>query len=354
MKKIIGLFFVAVIVIFLIMRGGNHSSKDSANDTWPESGLASVLPKPDAKKINIGYDLEDSFSASIKNASKEDFSAYVAKCENSGFTIDVVHDSNEYSAYNADGYQVNISYYSSSEYVSITLQAPKINGTIDWPTIGLATLVPTPNTNIGTISTDSSSQFNAWVGETPFDDYQAYVNLCIENGFNIDYNNHEKVFIANNANGVSLRLEYQGFNTMYIALYAPDDFENESNNTNDLSDAETVEGEENNADDATISTTPSVDNTELIDGMRPEFKAALDSYEAFFDEYCEFMKKYAANPNDLELISEYSNYMSLYADTMSKMSALDDGNMNDAETRYYIEVTTRVSQKLLEASGSIG
>ena len=66
------------------------------------------------------------------------------------------------------------------------------------------------------------------------------------------------------------------------------------------------------------------------------------------------MKKYAANPNDLERISEYSNYMSLYADTMSKMSALDDGNMNDAETRYYIEVTTRVSQKLLEASGSIG
>ena len=88
--------------------------------------------------------------------------------------------------------------------------------------------------------------------------------------------------------------------------------------------------------------------------MRPEFKEALDSYEEFFDEYCEFMKEYAENPTDLKLLADYATFMTQYTETMTKMEALDDGEMNDAETLYYIEVTTRISQKLLEASVTIG
>lgn len=41
---------------------------------------------------------------------------------------------------------------------------------------------------------------------------------------------------------------------------------------------------------------------ELVDGLRPEFKEAMDSYEAFYDEYCAFMKKYMKNPTDLKLL----------------------------------------------------
>lgn len=96
------------------------------------------------------------------------------------------------------------------------------------------------------------------------------------------------------------------------------------------------------------------DAEELVDGMRPAFKETLDSYEAFFDEYCEFMKKYMADPSDLSLLQDYSSFMQQYEETMSKMDALDDGQMNDAETQYYIEVTTRISQKLLEVSTTTG
>lgn len=38
--------------------------------------------------------------------------------------------------------------------------------------------------------------------------------------------------------------------------------------------------------------------TELVDGMRPEFKEEMDNYEAFYDEYCDIMKKYVENPSD--------------------------------------------------------
>lgn len=88
----------------------------------------------------------------------------------------------------------------------------------------------------------------------------------------------------------------------------------------------------------------------LVDGIRPEFKEALDSYEDFFDEYCDFMKKFNESPDDLSLLGEYTEYLTQYSETMEKMESLDDGEMNDAEMKYYLEVTTRINQKLIDVA----
>lgn len=85
-------------------------------------------------------------------------------------------------------------------------------------------------------------------------------------------------------------------------------------------------------------------------GIRSEIKEALDSYEKFFDEYCAFMKKYSENPSDLSLIMSFATYMGQYADTMSKLDALDDGTLSKAELKYYLEVTSRITQKLVDVS----
>lgn len=363
MKKKLFLLFTCLTFLIMSMVGcGNIGS--SENNDWPETGLGSMLPKPDAKNIHIGYNLDDSFSADIEKAKEEDFTSYVAKCVESGFTIDSESDSNEYTAYNEDGYRVSVSFYDSLKSISIILRTPKVNGTFTWPTIGLATLLPTPKTNVGTINIDTSIQFNAWIGETSFDDYNTYVNQCIESGFNVGYSNSEKVFSADNADGVSLRLEYQGFDTMYISMYAPDETEN---GTEDIESTETIESVESQdtfepketleQENATHSEeneeSENDDNTDLVDGMRPEFKEAMDSYELFFNEYCDFMETYAESPDDLSLLTDYAEYMAQYADTMSKMESLDDGEMNDVETKYYIEVTGRINQRLLEVSIAI-
>lgn len=93
------------------------------------------------------------------------------------------------------------------------------------------------------------------------------------------------------------------------------------------------------------------EETDLIDGMRPEFKEAMDSYEAYFDEYVAFMEKYAASDgSDLTLLTDYADYMSKYADMMADLEAWDSADMNTAETAYYIEVQSRISQKLLEVA----
>lgn len=89
-------------------------------------------------------------------------------------------------------------------------------------------------------------------------------------------------------------------------------------------------------------------STEASDEIRPEFKDAMDQYESFMNEYCDFMKKYASSDGtDLNLLTDYANCMSKYAEVQKAFDAWDGQTMNSAETNYYIEVQTRVSQKLL-------
>lgn len=91
--------------------------------------------------------------------------------------------------------------------------------------------------------------------------------------------------------------------------------------------------------------------TEAVVGK--DFKKAMDTYEAFFDEYCTFMKKYAKNPTDLNLMLEYTSYLAKYTEFMEAMEKMEDTPMNDAETAYYLEVTLRIEKKLLEAEGAL-
>ena len=81
-------------------------------------------------------------------------------------------------------------------------------------------------------------------------------------------------------------------------------------------------------------------------GVSADFKKTMDAYEKFFDEYIAFMKKYQENPADISLLAKYTEFMSEYATMMSKMAALEDQKMTEAEAAYYLEVTNRINQKL--------
>lgn len=92
------------------------------------------------------------------------------------------------------------------------------------------------------------------------------------------------------------------------------------------------------------------ENEELIDGMRPEFKEAMDSYEAFYDEYCNIMKKYAENPSDMKLLADYTDMLTKAAEMAEKFDAWENSDMNSAELKYYLDVNNHVTQKLLEVA----
>lgn len=87
---------------------------------------------------------------------------------------------------------------------------------------------------------------------------------------------------------------------------------------------------------------------EMVDGMRVSFKEAMDSYEEFFDEYVAFMKKYQESDNATEMLSDYMKFMEQYSEMTKKMEEWNDGTLNDAELKYYLDTMNRVTQKLLE------
>ena len=93
-----------------------------------------------------------------------------------------------------------------------------------------------------------------------------------------------------------------------------------------------------------------IEENDNLEGIRPEFKEAMDSYEAFFDEYIAFMERYAdADTTEmLDLLSDYTKYMTEYAEAKESLSELEEQEMSVDEALYYMEVTTRITEKLWE------
>ncbi len=113
---------------------------------------------------------------------------------------------------------------------------------------------------------------------------------------------------------------------------------------------DTTETENEEAEPSEAADTGDEDSNEGGGLLSPEFKKTMDDYEAWFDHYCEVMKKYQENPTDLELMSEMTDLLTEENEMLEQMEAMDESEMNDAELAYYIEVTARIEKKLLEVA----
>lgn len=116
---------------------------------------------------------------------------------------------------------------------------------------------------------------------------------------------------------------------------------NESGNSEKKSAAE--KPDDKKAEDK-VEPKSEADETEI----RQDFKEAMDSYEAFYDEYVEFMKKYNADPTNAELMAGYAELLVREADMTRKFDAWESEDMTTAESAYYLEVQSRVIKKLSE------
>ena len=95
----------------------------------------------------------------------------------------------------------------------------------------------------------------------------------------------------------------------------------------------------------------SISKQEDADGLRPEFKGAMDTYEAFYDEYCEIMKKFAANPSNAALLAEYMDMVTKALEVDEAFKAWDEKDLSNEELKYYLEVNNRVMQKMIDVAG---
>lgn len=87
--------------------------------------------------------------------------------------------------------------------------------------------------------------------------------------------------------------------------------------------------------------------------IRPEVKEFLDSYEAFMDEYVAFMQSYMSGDLNtmMSMLGSYYDFLERYDDFTDTIDAIDEDELTTAELAYYLDVTARVSKKLLGAIG---
>ena len=76
----------------------------------------------------------------------------------------------------------------------------------------------------------------------------------------------------------------------------------------------------------------------------------MDDYEAFYDEYIAFMQKYASSDNPVSMMTDYLALMSKAEEMDRSISKVDESELSDEELELYIDVTTRVTNKLAKAS----
>ena len=89
-------------------------------------------------------------------------------------------------------------------------------------------------------------------------------------------------------------------------------------------------------------------NTNSSDTVSPDFKESMDAYEAFFDEYVAFMKKYNSSSDQYSMLSDYLSMLHSYSETMEALEEVESEDLSDADMKYYLEVMTRIEEKLLD------
>jgi len=331
---------LAVIIVIAVISGLKGSDDDYYEKlVWSELELGEYLPEPEKVKGSVMTNRSDLAMFDVTNLTKKEYKAYVQKCIDKGYTLDLEFEpwDTVYGAFNEEGYSLRIIYLESEEEMSVTLKAPEQNTMkeITWATSGLSAMLPTPKSTLGNISWNNSEKFIAHMGNTTMNDYNDYVKACEDKGFTNEYSKSDKSYSAKNSDGYKVHLMYLGGNVMEISLSAP---ETKKEETNTQTTPETTDKKEENT---------STNNN----GLGKEFKEAMDSYEKFMDDYVAFMKKYKnSNGTDVSLLTDYSKYMTDYAEMVKDFAKWEDEDLNTAETAYYIDVQTRVNKKLLEVA----
>lgn len=166
---------------------------------------------------------------------------------------------------------------------------------------------------------------------------------------------------AETPSGIQLSGNGSSFELTFEDGYLSLAIDNETALFQKVSDSQLIENADHPAADVpesgaaeTVPTTeeiPTETTTDSENAIRPEFKKAMDAYEEFYDEYCDLMARYTKNPTDFSLLTKYGNMLSKMTEIDAAFKKWNDADMTTAEAAYYLEVNSRVLQKLAKVMG---
>lgn len=235
-----------------------------------------------------------------------------------------------------------------------------------WTDSELSKMLPEPQSKHGEVTRDSSDQFNIEICDTSVEQFNTYAADVKAAGFDKDYSKSEDSFHASNEEGYSVSILYEFLDVndvMEISISAPQEPTDSSASTDgSASDSDTTTNNESSdgkdaassSDGAKSDSSPASEqpaqNEQPNTAASDDFKATMDSYEAFFDEWIQFMTTYNAEGNPLGMLAEYTQMMTRYSEMMSRMDAIDETTLTPEQQQYFLEVQGRINEKLLSAN----
>ena len=195
---------------------------DAEKFAWSDILLADVVPEPESRFGEIIGNSSEYLSLYVYRTSAADYGEYVDACKEKGFTVEADQSEQSYYAYNADGYKLSLYYDESNSKMHIGVDAAEQYGTLVWPNSIIASMLPVPASTTGEITQDDDKGFQAYVSNTPIDEFKNYVAACADRGFNIDAYESDESYSAENSEGYKLSVSYQGNSVISISVDEPE------------------------------------------------------------------------------------------------------------------------------------
>jgi hypothetical protein len=117
------------------------------------------------------------------------FASYVEQCKKEGFSIDVTEDATDFNAYDEEGNELDLNYIPSADDRPIYIKMYKALefGALIWPTQGMMKEVPQPDAEEMMVESMSADFFKAYVNIGSREKFLAYVQECMDSGFDGRY-----------------------------------------------------------------------------------------------------------------------------------------------------------------------
>lgn len=349
--------------------------------TWPTSAPAKLLPKPESTVGKLDWEKANSFNLYVGEMPIEKYNDYVQSCIQKGFSIDYSKGKDYYRADHPAGYSLSLT-YEGADIVRIHMSEIEEES----PAEETVSVKPTATPKITTVPKPVTPEKTAVSSKTTYDFALVKSGSSYDQYYLLDYDSKTAVYFCTNGDSVlegkmtgtmrpklvityhaggdtwSESMKYKSGSSTVVVMTDHNGFDWEFEVTDVATAVQYLPGVEASSTDwvhwtafPQATSTPKSTATpkptqKLVNGMRPEFKAAMDEYEEFFDDYVELMKKLEKNPDDPMLLLKSAKFMVQYAETMEALEAWEDDDLNSKELNYYITVTNRINKKLLEVA----
>lgn len=190
---------------------------------WEQAILSPYVPTMPSASGSIKTNTKEKLMIRVVDVTPAQFTDYCSACVELGYAIDTQETETTFSGYSNEGYYLDLEYITDLSYMIISIEAPEEMTQITWPKSAIAKLVPKPESMRGRITYDRSDYFAVYIADTTKEEYQAYVERCIDEGFSVDYEKYENAFYGDNKNGYSLTVKYIGGHVMFISIDEPYD-----------------------------------------------------------------------------------------------------------------------------------